>query len=291
MGFWGRRLAALAGGFLVLTAAAPVAAEPALWKVQGPHATVYLFGTIHLLKPTTQWRSPKIDAAFAASTTLWEEISNPDDAAAATALVQTYGLDAAHPLSSRLDDAAKAKLASFETRYGVPDAQVQTLRPWFAGINFSIIPIVKAGYAPGSGVDVLLKNEAHAKGKPMHGFETIEEQLKFFADLPPKLETDFMLSVLDDADAGPERLDRMVSAWAAGDTAQMEDLLNGTMLTRYPELYQLLLAQRNRRFANKIEELLKGDGVVFVAVGAGHLLGPDSVQADLARDGIKVARE
>ena len=82
-----------------------------------------------------------------------------------------------------------------------------------------------------------------------------------------------------------------VDAWLAGDTVELHTLFNSNFTERYPQLYQVLIVQRNRAFAHKIEALLKGDGVVFVAVGQGHLVGPDSVQADLAADGIQTVRQ
>ncbi len=289
---WFSRAAALGGGLAaVLALALPAAAEPALWKVQGPHATVYLFGTVHVLKPATQWRSPRIEAAFKASDVLWEEIKDGDDAAAIQPLVFKYGLDLANPLSSKLDDAGKAKLAATETSLNLQPAQLEPLRPWMAGLTLSVLPIVKAGYDPKSGVDVSLKAMATEQAKPLQAFETMEQQVRFFADLPRPLEVEYLLSTLDDASKGTGELDSMVDAWAAGDTKALEEILNSDLKDHYPDLYRILLAQRNQAFADQIETLLKGSGVVFVAVGVGHLVGPDSVQADLAKHGIKAERQ
>jgi len=274
-----------------LALAFPAAAEPALWQVKGPHATVYLFGTVHVLKPGAQWRSPKIDAAFKASGVLWEEVQDAGDAAAIQPLVLKYGLDVANPLSSKLDDAGKAKLATAEASLNLQPAQLEPLRPWMAGLTLSVLPVLKAGYDPKSGVDVALKGLATEQGKTVQAFETMEQQVRFFADLPRPLEIEYLLSTVDDVSKGTAELDSMVDAWEAGDTKRLEDILNGDLKDHYPDLYRILLAQRNQAFAETIETLLKGEGVVFVAVGAGHLVGPDSVQADLAKDGFKAVRQ
>lgn len=285
-----KTLAALGGGLLALALWLPASAEPALWKIQGPHATVYLFGTIHALKSTTQWQSPKIQAAFDASGTLWEEVPNADDAASAQALVMQYGVDPTHPLSSQLDAAGKAKLTAFETTYGLPDAGIEMLRPWLAAITFSTLPVMKAGYDPKSGVDLVLKSMADAAHKPVLGFETLDQQMRFLADLPQQQQLDFLRVTLDDAGGATAQLGKLVDAWSSGDVVAMAALMNGD-LNRYPALYDVLVVQRNRAFASKIEEMLKGSGVTFVAVGGGHLSGPDSVQADLAKDGIRAVRQ
>lgn len=276
---------------LAFSLALPAAAEPALWKVQGPHATVYLFGTVHMLKKDVVWRSPRIDAAFRSAGTLYEEIKGADDAAALQPLIVKYGIDPAHPLSTKLDASGKAKLAGVEGLIGTPPAQIEPLRPWMAALMFNELPLVKAGYDPKSGVDIVLKNEAAAAGKPLEAFETLEQQVRFFADLPQGQEVEYLLSTLDDAAKGTKELDDLVTAWAAGDVARISALMNADMKDKYPSLYRTLLVDRNRAFAAKIEALLKGEGVYFVAVGAAHLAGPDSVQSDLARDGVKAVRQ
>jgi uncharacterized protein YbaP (TraB family) len=271
--------------------AAPASAEPALWKVQGPHATVYLFGTVHILKSTTQWRTPKIEEAFTSAGSLWEEVPNADDVAAMQPLLMQLGLDPAHPLSSQLTDDGKAKLAAFEAAYGLPPQGIEMFRPWLAAMTFSVIPMTKAGYDPKSGVDTVLRTMARAQNKPMMGFETAEQQMHYLADLPQQTQLDYLLFTLGNAEQETGKLGDLVDAWAAGDTAKLEMLLNVGLAKQQPGLYRTLLADRNRAFATKIEQLLSGEGVTFVAVGAGHLVGPDSIQAALAKDGFQAVRQ
>jgi len=275
----------------VLSPGLPAMAEPALWKVEGPHATVYLFGTVHVLKPNTHWRTAKIDTAFNGSNVLYEEIKDADDAATAQPLVIKYGLDVAHPLSSKLDATAKAKLVADASLMGVPAAQFEPMRPWLAGLTLTVLPVVKAGYDPQSGVDITLKALAGDEHKPLEAFETMEQQISMFADLPQPLEVEYLLSTLDDVDKGAGEINDLVDAWAAGDTGKLDDLVNGDLKVHYPELYRIVLKERNQAFADRIATLLKGNGVVFVAVGVGHLVGPDSVQADLAKVGYTAVRQ
>jgi hypothetical protein len=55
-----------------------------------------------------------------------------------------------------------------------------------------------------------------------------------------------------------------------------------------PALYQSILVDRNTDWANQIQTMLQGSGAAFIAVGAGHLAGDDSVQAILAKRGVTV---
>ncbi|RZL56533.1 MAG: TraB/GumN family protein, partial [Sphingomonas sp.] len=47
---------------------------------------------------------------------------------------------------------------------------------------------------------------------------------------------------------------------------------------------------RNARWATWIKQRMARPGTVFIAVGAGHLAGPESVQAQLAKLGVKAER-
>jgi uncharacterized protein YbaP (TraB family) len=266
-------------------------AEPALWKVEGPQATVYLFGTVHVLKPGVVWRSDKIDAALKASDSLWLEVTNADDQAAMQPLVVKYGLDTAHPLSTKLDPKTKADLDALLGRLGVPPAQLEPMRPWLVGLSVSLLPLVKAGYDPNSGVEHILKTEFVKAGKPVQGLETAEQQIRYLAETSPETEMDFLRSSIDEADKTVATIDQLVAAWAAGDEATVERVMNSDLQLKYPVIYQRLIAERNTRFAAEIAELLKGRGVIFIAIGAGHLVGPDSVQADLAKLGVKAVRQ
>jgi uncharacterized protein YbaP (TraB family) len=285
------RLAALALATQALGLPAQALAEPALWKVQGPHATVWLFGSVHALKPGLAWRTPGLDAALKGSTALYLEIPDADDPAAVQPLILKYGVDPSHPLSSKISADDKASLDRLLTAYGASEAQMEPLRPWMVGLTLSVLPLVKAGYDTKASVEHALASDARAAGKPVKGFETAEQQLRFFADLPLDQEIAFMESSMDDAAKGPGELDQLVAAWTAGDVDSLGHLMDDDMKAKHPALYKLLISDRNRRFAEQIADLARGEGVTFVAVGAGHLAGPDSIQSDLAALGLTAVRQ
>lgn len=286
-----RRLLAGLGLAAVLTAAAaPAAAEPALWAIRDADSTIYIFGTVHVLKPETRWRSDKVTRAFQQSGELVLEVTGADDPAALQPLVMKYGVDPANPLSSKLDPKDQARLKTAAAAAGLPPQGLEPLRPWMAALTLAIVPIVKAGFDPKSGVETILTAEAKAAGKPVGALETLEQQVRFFADMPQPMEVALLSSTLDDVDEGAERLDAMVTAWAAGDVEALEAEFVTETKRDYPQLYDIVLVKRNRVWADQLKTMLDGQGTSFVAVGAGHLVGPDSVQVELARRGVKVER-
>ena len=183
----------------------------------------------------------------------------------------------------------RARLAAAAAGLGLPVAQLEPMRPWLAALTLSLVPIVKAGYDPKLGVDTLLATAARAQGKPVKGLETMEQQLRFFADLPPEVELAMLREAVDDVERGPKTLDALSAAWAAGDGTAFERLFVDE-LRDSPELYEVLIDERNEAWAEAIADRMRGSGVSFIAVGAGHLTGPDSVQAKLAERGIKAER-
>ncbi len=275
---------------LLAMAATPVLAEPALWAIKDKDSTIYLFGTVHVLKPTTQWRSPRIAKAFRDADDVVMEIEQPEDAASTRALMLKYGVDQAAPLSTKLKPESYAKLQAAAQGMGFPPQALEPMRPWLAALTVSLTPLLKAGYDPESGVEKLLTAQAKAAGKPISAFETMEQQVRFFADMTPVQETQLLESTLDEIDDGPAKIDALVTAWAAGDQAELKRQMVDEMQSDYPDVYKLLLVDRNQNWAEQLKTKLAGSGVSFVAVGAGHLTGPDSLQAQLAKLGIKAER-
>ena len=266
-------------------------AGPALWVVRDADSTLYLFGTVHVLRPDTGWGSAKVDAAFDSASDIWFEISNPDDQAAIMPLIQQYGVSPATPLSSLLTADEVADLDAAARTIGASAAQMDPLRPWMAGLTLSVAPLVKAGYDPASGVELVLKARALAADKPVHGFETIDKQVRMLATLPEAIQLEFLRSTLEDFDEATVMLDEMVAAWAAGDVDALNRVAVQDMKMEAPEVYDALLVRRNADFADQIQGLLAGSGTAFIAVGAAHLAGADSVQAMLETRGVAVQRE
>ncbi|MDQ8028099.1 MAG: TraB/GumN family protein [Brevundimonas sp.] len=265
-------------------------AGPALWVIRDADSTIYLFGTVHVLRPTTGWATDRVDQAFDSADQIWFEISNPDDTASMMPLVQRLGLSPQTPLSSLLNAEENADLQAAAASIGVPAAQLDIYRPWLAGLTLSMAPLVKAGYDPTSGVELVLKARAEAAGKPIHGFESLEEQVGLIAGLPDDAQLDFLRSTLETFDNATVELDRLVGSWAAGDVAAIERYAVDEMKEDNLVVYETLLTRRNVNWAGQIQTLLDGSGTAFIAVGAAHLVGDDSVQSILAQRGVTATR-
>jgi uncharacterized protein YbaP (TraB family) len=281
----------LLAGAALLLASLCATAKPALWVAKDADTTIYLFGTVHLLPNDTDWHNDTLDRAVADSHTLYIELTD-DDPANMMALVLRYGMDAAHPLTSQLDAAEQLRLSTAATKAGVPGGMqaLNMMRPWLAALTLTTAPLLKAGLDPEHGVDKQLQARMVAAGKTVLGLETAEQQMRFLADMPHAVQLDFLRSAMRDVDKGVAQLDEVIDAWKNGDVATIARLEDEDMRQTAPELYQRLLVARNQAWATKIAAMLQQPGTIFIAVGAAHLAGPDSVQAQLNKQGIETPR-
>jgi uncharacterized protein YbaP (TraB family) len=263
-------------------------AHPAMWQVKSGDSTVYLFGTVHLLPNDTDWRFPALNDALSKSQSLYIELTD-DDQAGMTSLVLRYGMDSEHPLSTLLNQSDNAALAKAAQLAGLPGGTMtlQPMKPWLAALTLAVAPLMKAGLDPAFGVDKQLQTQMVHAGKPVNGLETAEQQIRYLADLPNSLQLAFLHDTLRDVDKDKNELLSLVDAWKRGDVATIAKLENDELKTQEPALYQKLLVQRNQDWAARIKDMLRRPNTtVFVAVGAAHLAGPDSVQAQLAKIGV-----
>lgn len=264
---------------------------PALWVARDADSTVYLFGTVHMLKPGTAWGSDKVDAAFDSASDIWFEVVDPDDQSALTPLFQQYGVDPARPLSSWLTTDEQATLDTAVRAAGLNPQQIDPVRPWFAALMIATGPLKAAGFDSTLGVELNLRARALAAGKPIHGFETLDQQVGGLARMSDDGQMVYLRHYLKTYAAAADEMERAVAGWIAGDAAAMTRFAHENGRAISEETHQVFLARRNADWADQIETLMKGSGVVFVAVGAAHLAGDDNLLDLLSARGIMVTRQ
>lgn len=262
-------------------------AKPALWKLSDADTTIYLFGTIHLLPKDVDWYHGPVKDSFLSSGELVIERIEPDNATMG-GLVMKMGMNPSGvTLRSLLDDADRAAYETAVSKLGIPVESMDPMRPWLAAVYLAMIPLMKQGYDPESGVEKVLEK---ARGdRPLIGLETAEQQLGFFGNLPDSIGIKFLKGTLENTEKADDIMPRMLNAWIKGDANTVGNMLNDSMAEE-PELAAALLVDRNIRWADWIDNRMDKPGVVFIAVGAGHLAGRYSVNTMLATKGLKVTR-
>lgn len=280
-----RVVAALLGWLsLASPIAAPAALAPALWVARDADTTIWLFGTVHQLRAGTPWLTGPVATAFADSDALTLEIAPVKPDAMAQALVAVAPVRPA-PLPPQLD----RRLRRRAHELGFPAEAFDATDPWFAATTLAAQPLARAGYSPAPAPETLLATLADRSGTAIEPLETLDRQLGIFAALPQPAQRTMLTRVLDDPDPVPA-MDRIVAAWGRGDVATLDRLLARDMDEAGPAVRTALLDRRNAAWARKIAKWMRQPGTRFVAVGAGHLTGPGSVQARLQAMGVEVRR-
>ncbi len=273
---------------------APAAAlpdtDPALWVVKDDDTTIYLFGTFHALDGKTDWFNDEVRAAFDRSSKVYLEIVKPENQADMAPLVQKYWVATdGKPLTSKLSEKGRKDLAAALASLGAPPTALDRLKPFAASMMLAALGMQKVGKTGEQGAEAVITTAAKKAGKPVDQLETMEFQFQLFDKLPEAEQIRMLEYTAATIDEMEPTFARMTKAWNSGDAEGLAALMN-EMQGQSPMLYELLLAGRNRTWAEWIQNRLKSPGTVMVAVGAGHLAGKDSVQDYLAKEGIKTSR-
>lgn len=266
--------------------------RPALFLAQDSDSKIYLFGTVHVRRPGAGWGGPEAVAALAEAEEFWTELemSPQADARAAADAVRLGMALPGRPLSSYLSPDQHRRLQAALEAQGAPSNALEHMRPWFAGLMLSLMPVMRAGYDPDAGVDRQIDAAADAQGKRARWFETGAEQLAFFEGLSERVQVAMLMEAVDASSHSAAELGELERAWERGDLRTLERAVVDETRQHYPELYEILFVRRNRAWVEALMQEMEGEGVDFVAVGAGHLLGRDGLVEMLRARGVKVTR-
>lgn len=260
---------------------------PALWQVADKDTTIFLFGTVHALpKDGADWYDARIERAFAASDELVTEVDIANVANSGQSLQAAGMLPEGQSLRAMMAPADRMKFEESLVGLGLPIEAMDRFEPWYAAMTLSLLPVMRAGYDPETGAESKLT--AAADGKRKAALETVQQQIDLFDGLPMEAQLSFLRETVNSINKAATTLDAMVAEWMKGDADALAALLNEELDD--PVLYKRLLTDRNAHWAQWIDQRLDRPGTVFVAVGAGHLAGQNSVQAQLRKRGIKARR-
>ena len=264
--------------------------DPPLWVVRDRDTTIWLFGTVHLLKPGLGWFDDAVLTAFEESDMLVLELAPDAQQQASGDLTELGKLSDGPPLPERLPAEYRAKFAAAVTAAGYPADTFDRTAPWLVANTLGTSGIEQAGYRRELGVEPVLIAAAQRQGKTIEGLERATDQYRIFAGLSEDDQIAQLLRVLDSGPTAATGTDAAVVAWSRGDDDGMAEVMADDLKKSPKALAATLIDARNMRWAKWIETRLNRPGTVFMAVGSGHVSGPASVQRALIADGIKVER-
>ena len=264
---------------------------PVAWVVSDADSEMILFPTVHALPEDLNWRTARLDALMASADEVWFELGRTDDPAIVAEIQQLMGrqgLSPEAPLSSRLDAAQFARLTDAAEALRLPIEQLDPLQPWLAAMTLVQVDLARAGITGEQGVESVLTTELAER--EARSLETPADQIRVLSGLDEAIQIAFLMQSVDGIGEAAERLDKIARSWAAGDLDLMETELIDEVRLDYPDVFEAIFTDRNAKWADQLTAELEGSGSDFIAVGAGHLIGDDSVPDMLAERGYEVTR-
>ena len=265
---------------------------PAIWVATDFDSTLYLFGTVHLLPDDLVWQREDMRQAFAESGTIFFEVdTGPESQVEGTVLTTSLGLRSdGLRLSDRLDNYQLNLMEAATNNGDLTIAALDGMQPWLAAEYLTFAAAQNAGLSAALSADEALKSRAAREGKNVIYLESLETQIRASAELPEYIQIRILTETLERFNALGLDATNIAEQWAVGGTDYLTDQLIRPMKSRSPEVFNNLLRDRNRAWANKIARFMEDSGTGFVAVGTAHLLGEQSLLSELREQGYAVQR-
>lgn len=260
-----------------------------LWRAQGINNSVYLLGSIHLLRAEDHPLPSVIDSAYEDADVLIMELDMDDlDSIATQQLFNQNGvLHDDTTLRDLMGEALYQRAVLAAEASDIPIDMLSKSEPWLAAITVEMMALYRIGFNPMLGVEMHITSRAVRDGKRIEGLEDIEEQLAFLDGLSLPAQRAMLLQALEESSSMRESIDEMIRAWRYGDIKSLESNLLESFL-EHKELNDTLVSNRNRRWVSQIEELLDDEDDYLIVVGALHLVGQDGVPNLLKQKRVKI---
>jgi len=268
---------------------ATVTQKHCLWEVQTSTNKVFLLGSLHLLKSDAYPLAAEIDNAYRLSPKVVFEtdIGAMEDPAVQARMLSMAMYPEGQTLLQHIPRDMQKTLKKKMADLGLPMAHFLRFKPWFLAVTLTTLELQRLGFSPLSGIDLHYYGRAQSDEKKLGFLEPIDYQLDLLGKMSADNQRAFLGQTLKDLEIAAEMADDMMAYWQTGQIEELHSLLFKSF-EDYPEIEDRLLLQRNKDWVKKIEAMLGGPENVFVVVGAGHLIGPQSVVDLLRQKGYKV---
>lgn len=269
--------------------AVPASGKTSLWKVQSQTNTVYLLGSVHLLKKENYPLPAVMEKAFEEAQVLVLEADV--DSLALPSVQQFVFAKGTYAEGKNLQSSlAKEPYALAQKRaasLGMDIVMLQNFEPWLVGLALTTAKLQQLGLSQEYGIDRYFFEKAKAAQKPVLFFETVAFQISRFDNMSPKMQEAFLQETLKEWDVIEKDLNDMVQAWATGDAEALAGkLFDG--FKSYPEIYNTLITERNNNWLTQISKFLLQDQTHLIIVGAGHMVGAEGLTTQLQAQGFSV---
>jgi len=259
-----------------------------VWKISKGGNTLFLGGSIHILRDEDFPLPKEFDMAFSQSSILVLEtdIEKMGDVEIVQYLMMRMFLGEGKTLESLLDRETYLMLEAKCAEFGFPIESVSMFKPSMIMSLLTMLEFEKSGFVQ-QGVDMHFLERAIQENKHLGFLEEVETQIDIIVSMGEGYENDFVKYSLQDMDSSINDLNYIVADWRIGSARFTEETLR-TMRESWPIMYRDFILDRNVAWLPQIEEYLNSKPVAFVIVGLAHLHGPDGLLLKLKNLGYNV---
>ena len=260
-----------------------------IWTVASGRNTVYFLGSIHILKQDSYPLPREVEQIFECCKQIVFEtdLDGMNDPESQKRIMKQGLYPAGRTLPENISEETYALVKKRADAAGLPVSQFERFRPWFAAMTLTGMELQRLGYDPGLGIDRYFFQKAKKEGRKMIFLETNDMQLNLMTSLNKRHQDAFLRGVLKELDVIEALASDMLDSWKTGDDAKLDSILQISHAEE-PDIYDRFFIQRNKRWMSKIQRLMKQDDDVLIIVGAGHLVGRDSLIELLKKKGYEV---
>ena len=271
-------------------AAASIETSSSVWKISRNGKTLFLAGSIHLLREADLPLPEEFDRAFSLSDILVleadaEEMANPE---IAQYLAEQMLLPGNETLQSILDRDTYEQLSQVCNEYGFSIDDVAKLKPSMIINILSVLQIQKYGFIQ-QGVDDYYLGKAKNENKPVNFLESAQSQIELIIKMGDGYENEYVNYSIQDMADTEEGLEMLVSEWKNGESAVIKETLK-EMKEQWPVIYKALITNRHDAWIPQIEKFLASGQVYFVIAGVLHMHGSDGLLLRLENLGYAVEK-
>ena len=265
-------------------------AKTSVWKASKNGNSIYLGGTVHILKKEDFPLPCEFQTAYHYSDKLFFEtdISALNSPALAQTLLQKGVYPAGEGLSKKLKPETLQSLKTYLASLGLPPESFLNFKPGMLLTIITIAELQKLGIT-GDGVDQHFYNLGKSDNKAISYFEEPEQQLDFLLQMGINNEDSFIKYVLSTVGKTQVQFPELMSSWRSGDlesisrSAELDELRS-----KFPQSYDAMLTRRNNNWLKKIDNLIDTAEVEYILVGAAHMAENEGLLVQLRKKGYKI---
>ena len=268
-----------------------VYAQTSVWKISKNNRHLFIGGTIHVLSKSDYPLPKAYDKAYnqAARIVLETDLSEANSPDFQSGLLNYFSYPSGKTLQSALKKQTYRKLQQYCKTANIPMSLLAPFRPQLVALMLTSMELQRLGVSS-AGVDQIFNQMARADGKPVDQLETLEEQLRFLANMGLGQEDELILSTIKENQQLAEIMRFLLGAWRKGDVAALDKEIVQPMRQEFPSIYRDILATRNNNWMPHISAYLDTAEVEFILVGALHLVGDDGLLKQLERQGYSISQ-